>query len=113
MKKLLIGAAVAVMLISPTVAKAGNDWVGPAIIGTVLGVIIGSNSHHSPGHNIIVQDSHHNHQHHSRQGWWYRDRPLYEWVRVCKRYPYLRQDHHGHYYQVFRNECRMVRKARW
>ena len=106
MKKLLIGAVVAAMMISPTVAKAGSDWVGPAVIGTVFGIIIGSSSHHGHGHNIIVQDSHHNHhhQHHQR---------MYEWVQVCKQWPYVRRDHHGHYYQVFRYECRIVKKARW
>ena len=47
MKKLLIGVAVAAMMMTPVAAKAGNDWVGPAIAGTVFGVIIGS--HHEIG----------------------------------------------------------------
>ena len=108
MKKLLIGAAMAAMLISPTVAKAGNDWIGPAIIGTVFGVIIANNNNHGhPGHHFVRRDPP------PRQGWWYRDRPLYEWVEVCKHYPHVRRNHHGHYYQVPRFECRMEKKARW
>jgi hypothetical protein len=105
MKKLLIGAAVVAMLISSTVAKADNDWIGPVIIGTVFGVII-ANSNKFGDHHFVRR-------HHPRQGWRYRDRPLYEWVEVCKHYPYVRRNLHGHYYQVPRFECRMVKKARW
>ena len=48
MKKFLIGCATAAMMLSPAIAEAGgrhgggNDWIGPVIFGTVLGVIITS-----------------------------------------------------------------------
>ena len=41
MKKFLIAATAAAMLMTTgTPAKAGSDWVGPAILGTIFGVII-------------------------------------------------------------------------
>ena len=47
MKKMLIGCAVAAMLMTTAApAKAGSDWVGPAILGTIFGVIIAGNGHH-------------------------------------------------------------------
>ena len=112
MKKLLIGAVMAAMLISPTIVKAGNnDWVGPAIVGTVFGIIIGSaNNHHGHSAPIIVQNPNHHHPHGQ---WTHSHRHLYEWVKVCRQWPQLRQDYWGDYYQVFRYECRMVKKARW
>mgnify|MGYP003654548266 FL=1 len=49
MKKLLIGIAVGGMLLtSASVAEAGNrqnDWVGPLIIGTVIGTILHGEVH--------------------------------------------------------------------
>ena len=53
MKKFLIGCAVATLFLTSAVAEAGsrqgrnhnsNDWVGPMIFGTVLGIIIANAS---------------------------------------------------------------------
>jgi hypothetical protein len=63
MKKLLIAIAVGGMLLtSASVAEAGNrqnDWVGPLIIGTVIGTILHGEVHeHRPRR--------HHHRHHRR-----------------------------------------------
>ena len=115
MKKFLIGCATAALMLSPTIAEAGgrhghgNDWIGPMIFGTVLGVIISNNSH---GHTV----RHHRHvrrdirRHHRRN---HRHRgPSTYWVEVCDNVPHVRLDYDG-YYTVMRYECRMVEKARW
>ena len=105
MKKILIGCAVAAMMMSPVSAKAGDDWVGPAIAGTIFGIIIGNYGHH---HTVYVDD---------RRRY---DRPrrhrrhyFHEWVEVCKPYPRLRRDRWGDYYTVMRRECRVVKRAIW
>jgi len=110
MKKFLIGCATAAMMLSPAIAEAGgrhghgNDWIGPVIFGTVLGVIIGSNNH---GHaNTVIVERPPRYRHHHR-------RPSTYWVEVCDRVPHLRRNHYGDYYTVMRYECRMVKKARW
>tara|TARA_R110002074_G_scaffold95740_2_gene208328 strand:+ start:928 stop:1290 length:363 start_codon:yes stop_codon:yes gene_type:complete len=108
MKKFLIIFAAAAMLLVPAIAEAGgrhgrgNDWIGPVIFGTVLGVIIASSNH---GHEtVIVQERRgHRHRHHRR----------HRWVEICDRVPQLRQDRYGNYYTVMRHKCRMVKKARW
>ena len=97
MKKFLICAAVAAMIMTPAAANAGNrhgDWVGPLIFGTVLGANNGYTGH----------------RHHRRHDY---AKPSSYWVEVCGPVTYVRRDHHGDYRQVFRNECRMVKKARW
>jgi len=97
MKKFLICAAVAAMIMTPAAANAGNrhgDWVGFLIFGTVLGANNGYTGHR------------HHHRGHNRSAATY-------WVEVCGPVTYVRRDHHGDYRQVFRNECRMVKKARW
>jgi hypothetical protein len=110
MKKLLIGCAVAAMLMTIAApARAGNDWVGPAIIGTIFGVIIAGNSH---GHSeVIIERPRRRHGHHHRRH--HRRHYMHEWVEVCKPYPHLRRDRWGDYYTVMRHECRVVKKAIW
>jgi len=114
MKKLLIGVATVAMMMLPVAAKAGNDWIGPAIFGTVFGVIIANNHHDRHNNTTVVVEAprreyrrghHRHHRRHSRR--------LYEWVEVCKRYPHLRQNRWGDYYTVMRHECRVVKKAVW
>ena len=113
MKKFLICAAVAAMIMTPAAANAGNrhgDWVGPLIFGTVLGVIIGNaNNGHA---DTVVIERRPRHRHHHRQRGHNGSAATY-WVEVCGPVTYVRRDHHGDYRQVFRNECRMVKKARW
>ena len=64
MKKLLIGCAVAAMMMSPVSAKAGDDWVGPAIAGTIFGIIIGNSGHHHS--EVIIERPRHRHNHYRR-----------------------------------------------
>jgi len=116
MKKFLIGCATAAMIMAPAAVKAGNDWIGPAIAGTVFGIIIGSNSH---GHNnqaVIVQErrGHRYHRRHHRPRYTRRHhRPPYRWVEVCDRVGYVeRRRRHGRHTN-YRVECYMVRKAVW
>ena len=116
MKKFLIGCATAAMMLSPSVAEAGgrhghgNDWIGPVIFGTVLGIIIGSNNHNHETvirhHRRIKRDITRHHRRHNR-------RARSRWVEVCKLYPHTRRDRWGDYYVVMRHECRVVLKARW
>ena len=112
MKKFLIGCATAAMIMAPTAVKAGNDWIGPAIAGTVFGIIIGSNSH---GHETVIRhhrrikrDIARHHRRHQRR---------YRWVEVCERVGYVnhRRYHHRRHgrYTDYRVECHMVRKAVW
>ena len=114
MKKFLIGCATAAMMFSPAIAEAGgrhghgNDWIAPVIFGTVLGVIISSNSH---GHTV----RHHRHvrrdvaRHHRR------NHRRHRWVEVCKRVAQHRRHHHRRHgrYTDYRVECHMVKKAVW
>ena len=110
MKKFLIGCATAAMMLSPAIAEAGgrhghgNDWIGPVIFGTVLGVII-ANSNHGHANTVIVERPPRHRPHHRR--------PMTYWTEVCERVPHLRQRHNGDYYVMMRHECRMVEKARW
>lgn len=106
MKKLLIGCAVAAMMMSPVAAKAGSDWVGPAIVGTIFGVMIGSSGHH---HAEVYVDNRRRYDRPRR----HRRHYFHEWVEVCKPYPRLRRDRWGDYYTVMRRECRMVKRAIW
>ena len=106
MKKLLIGCAVAAMMMSPVAAKAGSDWVGPAIVGTIFGVMIGSSGHH---HAEVYVDYRRRYDRPRR----HRRHYFHEWVEVCKPYPRLRRDRWGDYYTVMRRECRMVKRAIW
>ena len=106
MKKLLIGVAVAAMMMTPVAAKAGNDWVGPAIAGTVFGVIIGSHhGHHNNHTTVIVREP-------TRV---YRAprRARSALVEVCKTWPHTVRDHYGDYYTEMSYDCRLVRKAIW
>ena len=114
MKKLFIGVAVAAMMMIPVAAKAGNDWIGPAIFGTVFGVIIANNHHNRHNNTTVIVESprreyrrghHRHHRRHSRRS--------YEWVEVCKRYPHLRHNRWGEYRTIMRYECRVVKKAIW
>ena len=112
MKKILIGCAVAiivsVMMFTPTASKADSDWVGPLVAGTIFGVIIG-NSSHGHGHTeVIIERPRHHHHHRS-----HRRHRGHEYVEVCKSWPYLKRDHHGDYYTVMRDECRIVKRAVW
>ena len=113
MKKFLIGCVTAAMMMTPVAAKAGNDWVGPAILGTVVGIIIGSNNHGHSNQTVIVQRSHrgsHGHRaHRAHRG----HRGHYRWVEVCKTWPRTIQDYYGDYYTEMVYDCRMVKKARW
>jgi hypothetical protein len=110
MKKLLIGVATAAMMMSPVAAKAGNDWIGPAIFGTVVGVIIGSHhGHHSNNTTVVVREPRREYRGHRR----HRRANRTVWVEVCKTWPRLIQDHYGDYYTEKVYGCRMVRKARW
>ena len=110
MKKFLIGCATAAMMLSPAIAEAGsrhgggNNWIGPVIFGTVLGVIIGSNIH---DHETVIVQERRGHRHHRRH------HRRHRWVEICDRVPQLRQNRYGDYYTVMRHECRMVKKARW
>ena len=107
MKKLLIGAAAAAMMLTPVAAKAGNDWVGPAIAGTIFGVIIGSHhGHHNNNTTVIVREP----RHHYRPP---RRHRRHVWVEVCKTWPHTVRDHYGDYYTEMIYDCRMVKKARW
>jgi opacity protein-like surface antigen len=107
MKKLLIGAAIAAMMMTPVAAKAGNDWVGPAIAGTIFGVIIGSHhGHHNNNTTVIVREPRHHYRPHRRHR-------RHVWVEVCKTRQLPVQDHYGDYYTEMIYDCRMVRKARW
>ena len=106
MKKLLIGCAVAAMMMSPVAAKAGSDWVGPAIVGTIFGVMIGSSGHH---HAEVYVDNRRRYDRPRR----HRRHYFHEWVEVCKPYPRLRRDRWGDYYTVMRRECRIVKRAIW
>ena len=106
MKKLLIGCAVAAMMMSPVAAKAGSDWVGPAIVGTIFGVMIGSSGHH---HAEVYVDNRRRYDRPRR----HRRPYFHEWVEVCKPYPRLRRDRWGDYYTVMRRKCRMVKRAIW
>ena len=109
MKKMLIGCAVAAMLMTTAApAKAGSDWVGPAILGTIFGVIIAGNGHH--GHSEVIIERRRGHHHHRRHHRYHR---FSEWVEVCKPYPHLRRDRWGDYYTVMRHECRVVKRAIW
>jgi len=115
MKKLLIICTAAAMLLVPAIAEAGgrhgghrggNDWIGPVIFGTVLGIIIASNSHDNK--TVIVQERrgprHYRRHHH----------PRYRWVEVCERVGYVkRRRHYSHRHADYRVECHMVRKAVW
>ena len=104
MKKLLIGIAAAMMIMSPVEAKAGNDWIGPAIFGTVFGVIIANNHHGRHNNTTVIVES-------PRRE--YRRYREYEWVEVCKHYPHLRQNRWGDYRTIMRYGCRVVKKAVW
>ena len=57
MKKLFIGIATAAMIMSPVAAKAGSDWIGPAIFGTVFGVIIANNHHNRHNNTTVIVES--------------------------------------------------------
>ena len=108
MKKLLIAAAATAMLMTAAApAKAGNDWIGPAIFGTIFGVIIANNGR---ADTVYVERRprhlHYRHRHHRRHA---RNR----WVEVCKGWPRTVRDRWGDYHVVFDNECRWVKKAIW
>ena len=107
MKKLLIGCAVAAMMLTPVASKAGsNDWVGPAIVGTIFGVMIANSGH---GHAEVYVDNRRRYDRARR----HRRHYFHEWVEVCKPYTRLRRDRWGDYYTVMRRECRMVKRAIW
>ena len=112
MKKFLVAAAAALMLVTTTApAKAGSDWVGPAILGTIFGVIIANNHGHA---DVVVERRHRHvhrrqHRHHRHHAW--RSSPSYKWVKVCKDWPSTRRDGWGDSHVIFDYECRWVRKA--
>ena len=112
MKKILIGCAVAiivsVMMFTPTASKADSDWVGPLVAGTIFGVIIGKSSHGHGHTEVIIERPRHHHHHRS-----HRRHRGHEYVEVCKSWAYLKRDHHGDYYTVMRDECRIVKRAVW
>jgi len=109
MKKLLIGCAVAAMLMTTAApAKAGSDWVGPAILGTIFGVIIAGNGH---GHSeVIIERRRGHHRHHRRHHRYHR---MSEWVKICKDWPRTRRNRWGDYHVVLDYDCRWVKKAIW
>ena len=112
MKKFLIICAATAMLLVPAIAEAGgrhgggNNWIGPVIFGTILGVIIASNNH---GNETVIVQERRSHRHHRRH---YR---RYRWVEVCKRVAQHRRHHHRRHgrYTDYRVECHMVKKAVW
>ena len=112
MKKILIGCAVVIilslMMFTPTASKADSDWVGPLVAGTIFGVIIGKSSHGHGHTEVIIERPRHHHHHRS-----HRRHRGHEYVEVCKSWPYLKRDHHGDYYTVMRDECRIVKRAVW
>ena len=110
MKKFLVAAAAALMLVTTTApAKAGSDWVAPAIFGTIFGVIIAGNGHN--GHSEVIIERRRGHPHHRRHH--RRHRYHSEWVEVCKPWPHTRRYRWGDYHVVMRYECRVVKKAIW
>tara|TARA_B100000795_G_scaffold259231_1_gene234021 strand:+ start:47 stop:397 length:351 start_codon:yes stop_codon:yes gene_type:complete len=110
MKKFLITCAAAAILLAPTIAEAGgrynngNNWIGPVIFGTVLGVIIANNNR---DHQTVVVQERRGHRHH------HRNHRQNRWVKVCDFVPQTARDRYGNYYIVKRHECRMVKKAVW
>jgi hypothetical protein len=107
MKKFLITLAAAAMLLVPAIAEAGgrhgsrhggNDWIGPLVFGTVLGVIISNSNNH--GH--VTHRRHH--RRHARHG--------NRYVKVCERVEHVEWDRYGSYI-VNSIECRMVPSRRW
>ena len=116
MKKLLIICTAAAMMLVPSIAEAGgrNNWIGPAIFGTVLGVIIASNIHDNK--TVIVQErrGHRYHRRHHRPRYTRRHhRPPYRWVEVCDRVGYVEHRRRYGRHTNYRVECWMVRKAVW
>ena len=137
MKKLLVVAAVSAIVLSGCVAtnQQGGTLVGAGLGGllgsqfgsgtgqlaaTGLGVLAGGllgnqiGSHmdqpqqpqQQPQQTIVYNNTApqvYNRCHHQ----------LHEWVKVCKAWPYLRQDRWGDYYTVMYNECRIVKRAIW
>ena len=134
MKKLLIAAAVSAIVLSGCVAtnQQGGTLVGAGLGGllgsqfgsgdgklaaTGLGVLVGGmvgnqigqhmdQPQHQPQqtivYNNVVPQSNYRYSH-----------QMHEWVEVCKAWPYLRIDRWGNYYNVMRNECRIVKRAVW
>ena len=110
MKKFLIAATAAAMLMTTgTPAKAGSDWVGPAILGTIFGVIIANGGH---GETVHVERRHRRHGHY-RGHRHHRRHARSRWVEVCKPWPHTRRNHHGGYRVIHRYECRWLKKAIW
>ena len=108
MKKFLVAAAAALMLVTTTApAKAGSDWVAPAIFGTIFGVIIANNHGHA---DTVVVERRPRHRYHRRH-WNRHPRPI--WVEKCGPVGYGGRDKWGDYTILHRHECRMVRKMRW
>jgi len=117
MKKFLIMFAAAAMLLVPAIAEAGgrhghhrsaNDWIGPVIFGTVLGVIIANNTNNV---HITHQRHHRRHARHCNRGFPCVNRPRPH-VKVCERVEHVEWDRHGSYI-VSNIECRYVSSRRW
>ena len=109
MKKLLIAVAATAMLMTAAApAKAGNDWIGPAIFGTIFGVIIANNHGHAD--TVVVERRRHRHGRHHRR---WNDHPRPIWVKKCGPVAYGGRDRWGDYTIIHRHECRMVKKMRW
>ena len=93
-------------VLGSTVGKgSGKLWAtgAGAVLGTIVGTNLGQGNQNARAHNA---HHHHHRQHHRRY-------QRYEYVEVCKSWPYLYQDHHGDYYTVMRDECRIVKRAVW
>ena len=137
MKKLLVAAAVSAIVLSGCVVtnQQGGTLVGAGLGGllgsqfgsgtgqlaaTGLGVLAGGllgnqigshmdqpqQSQQQPQQTIVYNNG-------GLQSNYRCHHQLHEWVKVCKAWPYLRQDRWGDYYTVMYNECRIVKKAIW
>ena len=117
MKKFLIMFAAAAMLLVPAIAEAGgghrggNDWIGPVIFGTVLGVIISNSNNHGHATHRRHHRRHARHARHCNRGFPCVSRPRPH-VKVCERVEHVEWDRHGSYI-VSNIECRMVPSRRW
>ena len=116
MKKLLIiCTTMAALLFSPAIAEAGgghrggNDWIGPVIFGTVLGVIIANNNNH--GHATHRRPVRHARARHCNRGFPCVSRPRPH-VKVCERVDLVEYDRYGSYI-VSDIQCRMVPSRHW
>ena len=106
MKKFFLGCATAAMVLTPAISEAGsrsNNWVGPMVIGTVLGVIIGSSNNSNHSEPAVHHQARHRPQHRRHH------RPQHvRYVEQCLRQPHRYINNYGHYHDYTTVECRMI-----